>query len=286
MSCDDPFKVHPNKRFVRLIKKLDDTGLLRLEQHRDCHQVVFQDEASFLEVLRYLFILYATPTTEEAVGVCRRSNRIATRGSFLSLAVAECSSGAVEEMLYALASPDRDDVYEQAFNALIAVYLGSLAPLKFVWPNTYITELGRDTHELDIFLRTESGIYVMLETTRGFDKGADGIEDTYTWHFKKAVFRKWLVERVYGIACRLCYLTLGSLGEGQADRQALPDVLGYQSGLLSNNGNALIDQIARLEGQDGLLLLELGIDDSQALTMTEIDGVIKDKLLTPLSGII
>ena len=99
------------------------------------------------------------------------------------------------------------------FNSLIAVYIATRLCFKFLYPNTYIVELGKDTHEIDIFggaLDNNKTKYLMIESTLGFlRKKIEGeSRDTHMEHFKKAVFKKWAIEKIFNVDVSLIYISV------------------------------------------------------------------------------
>ena len=211
---------------------------------------------------------------------------VAKTGRNLNLALTDEVSEKASGILDILITDEADVVYEYSLNALIAVYIGSIKPLDFIYPNTYITELGRDTHEFDIILGTPDKKCAIVETTRGFDKKIDEIDETYTWHFKKALFRKWMLEKLYGIECKLCYITLKNLVRLEADITIQTDeTLSSEIQNIDESGNLLIATVLEYE-QDSVKILELEEYFKNALTMQEIDKVLQEQLIEKLGDVL
>ena len=281
-----PFTLHRNTRFERLIRDLEQAQVISLQAHGDARQVVISDFEAFQEILRYVFILYATPSKERQItvwGNCQ-PRRLAMRGLRLNLALTECVSDKTDRILGSFAVGEDEKAYEESFNALIAVYLGSLKPLKCIYPNSCIVELGRGSHEMDVVLLDEEQKCVVVETTLGFDKELDGVDESYSWHFKKAMFRKWLVERVFGVDCKLCYLTLQNLAVQRTVPQDPPKELSKEFQGAGDGAALLIDRIRESEGEDRLKIIEFGIDSAAALTLAEIDIMLQSSLLNQLKA--
>ena len=111
---------------------------------------------------------------------------------------------------------------EEFFNSLVALYLSSFHYFDFIFPNTYITEF-KNTHEIDIFgsVLSEDGKswkYLMVETTTGAFNELNTLQNdfeysnmSHNWHFKKSIFRKWAIEKLYDIEVGLVYVTLKDL---------------------------------------------------------------------------
>jgi len=112
---------------------------------------------------------------------------------------------------------------EEFLNSLIAIYMASYFCFEFLYPNTYIVNLSKKkkTHELDIIgcvINNENKKrYIMVETTLGYFKkrNKDGNfaydEDSHNMHFKKAIFKKWAIEKIFGIEVGLLYLSIREL---------------------------------------------------------------------------
>jgi len=201
---DWPFGVHQNDRFLKLVQKLAELKIVELEESGNSKRLKLLEPNTLLEVFRTVFFLYASPARKTyGIGFCKTTNRLIIKGDCIDFAFINPGTDKAKQILSILITKEDDFIYESAFNALISVYPGTLEYLDMIFPNTYITELGKKTHEFDILLGTHDKKCIVVETTRGFDKETDKIDETYTWHFKKALFRKWMIEKIYNVECRL-----------------------------------------------------------------------------------
>lgn len=149
MSDTWGFTVHRNERFHRLIPQLSQAGITELlRPSNNTYQLKINDTTSFLEIFKIVFLLYVTP---HETHIKMKNGKIISEGKYINIILIEKISPKAQEVLDALITAEDDPVYEEAFNALLAVYIGSIMPLEIIYPNTYIIELGRHTHEFDIF---------------------------------------------------------------------------------------------------------------------------------------
>lgn len=286
MSVRWPFTVHRDSKFDNLIGQLNQRNILSLHRERGAMRLTIEEPTIFLEILRTIFILYATPNENSILFSKERKRLITKTGRYLNFALTDEVSEKARTILALLITSEADVVYEYSFNALIAVYLGSIKPLNFIYPNSYITELGRDTHEFDVILGTPDQKCVIIETTRGFDKKVDEIDETYTWHFKKALFRKWMLENLYGVECKLCYITLKNLVRLEADITIQTDeTLSSEIQNSDDSDNPLIAKILEHE-QDRVEILALEDSFKNALTIQEIDKVLQEQLIEKLGDVL
>jgi hypothetical protein len=284
MSGRWPFTVHRDSKFDKLIGQLNQLKIVSFHREGGAIRLTIEEPTIFLEILRTIFILYATPNENSILFSQERKRLIAKTGRYLNLALTDEVSEKARTILNLLITDEADVVYEYSFNALIAVYLGSIKPLDFIYPNTYITELGRDTHEFDVILGSPDKKCAIVETTRGFDKKVDEIDETYTWHFKKALFRKWMLEKLYGVECKLCYITLKNLVRLEADITIDTDeTLSSGIQIIDESYNPLIAKVLEHE-QDRVEILELEDSFKNALTIQEIDKVLQEKLIEKLGN--
>ena len=284
MSAQWRFSVHRSSNFQKLIDKLQDLGIVTVEPDgSNANQIRILQPSVLGEAFRTIFILYATPN-ESHICFSKNDRRLVTSGKYINLSLTESVSENSNELLDVLITGEGDKVIEAGFNALLAVYLGSICPLDFIYPNTYIADLGRHTHEFDIFLGTQDKSCMIVETTRGFDKEIDAIEETYLWHFKKALFRKWTIEKLYGIDCRLCYITLKNLLKEPIVVDELPTELSNEARLITNTSNPLIEEIRQQEG-DQLHILEVEDLFTGALIIREIDIRLEDEFVKRLTNV-
>jgi len=281
MNNEWTFTIHKNTRFIKLIKKLEGLGILSLENSKK--KLVLKESDIFFNLFNIVFYLYANPSQQKNIGFCKTTNRLIIKGECIDFAFLNNKSEKAKELFNILITNEDDQNYENAFNALIAIYLGTLAQLMFIYPNTYIIELGRKTHEIDIILGTEDKKCIIVETTRGFDKESDKIEETYMWHFKKALFRKWMIEKIYNIECRLCYITLKGLTDF-VQAEPLPEELSAEIQDNLYEKNPLLDKLREYE-KDKLLILNLGTSLKKSFNEQELSNLLKTELIDKLSDL-
>jgi hypothetical protein len=278
MSGEWPFTVHQNANFHTLITKLTNLEVIVLEtQNHACHLSI-KDSATLLEVFRNIFFLYASPN--EPTRFCKKNQMVITRGEYFDFFPLGETSEKAREILNTMITGEANFYdYENGFNAMIAVYLGRLQPLDFIYPNTYIVELGKKTHEFDILLGTQNKKCVIIETTLGFNKEIDGVDESYTWHFKKALFRKWMVEKLYQVECVLYYITLKAFNRlAGVSTPPIPDTLSENFSNLSESSNLLIEKLLEHEG-DAVQILDLGKHFEKALNIKKIDNILQKELI-------
>lgn len=280
-----PFTVHKDDKFDPLLKKLQSLDILDLSSSNedDTKQIHIKDAEILFEVFRTIFVLYATPN-ERHISFTKQVKRLTSKGEFLNLSLIDNVSVKANELLATLITKEGDDVYEASFKALLAVYLGSLRPLDFIYPNTYISELGRDTHEIDILLGWQNKECLMIETTRGFDKQTDKIDETYLWYFKKSLFRKWILEKLYSVQCTLSYITLKSLGQQPKRSPNFSGQLLDESQSTLDSPNQLIEKILQHEGET-IHLINLEEHFKRSLTIEEIGYRLKEEVLEKLANL-
>jgi hypothetical protein len=280
MSDSWPFTVHKNDRFPKLIDQLCKVGIAEVMKPSDkTTQLKLKDIESFLEIFKIVFLLYATPNDKH---IKFKNGTLVIKGQFIELALMNCISSTSQEILDVLITEDDDPVYEEAFNALIAVYIGSLKPLEFIFPNTYIIQLGKHTHEFDIFCGFQYPNCIAIETTRGFSKKDDNTEESYAWHFKKAVFRKWMIEKLYSVKCQLWYITLQGQSQKDALQDTLPDELEEEKKTLQSK-NELLKTVLKYE-KDNIQIIDLG-KFRNTLSIQKIGNLLNTNLFDKLAKI-
>lgn len=286
MTVKWSFTVHRDSKFDKLIGQLNQLKIVSLHREVGAIRLSIEEPTIFLEILRTIFSLYATPNENSILFSKERKRLITKTGRYLNFALTDEVSEKAWAILALLITDEADVVYEYIFNALIAVYLGSIKPLDFIYPNTYITELGRDTHEFDVILGTPDKKCAIIETTRGFDKKVDEIDETYTWHFKKALFRKWMLEKLYGVECKLCYITLKKLVRLEANITIHTDeTLSSEIPNIDESYNPLIAKVLAQE-KDRVQIIELEEYFKNALTIQEIDKLLQEELMDKLCQVL
>jgi len=281
MSESWPFKVHENEAFMKFIEKLKEKEIVNLKSDKNkSKQIIITDQKTLLDIFINIFLLYAT-YIEQNINFCTKNQRLVIRGKNINLIVSEASDKA-KEILKILITNEDESVFEYAFNALIAVYVGSIQPLEFIYPNTYIVELGKSTHEMDIILGTSSKKCIIIETTRGFTKENENENESYIQHFKKSIFIKWMIEKLYDIECKLCYITLKELK--QRSTHKLPEALNEETQDINSN-NKLIDKILEHEGEN-IKIIALGKDVKQDLSINEISNLLKKEFIDEIKNIL
>ncbi len=281
MSDTWRFTVHKNERFDKLIPQLCQVGIAELmKSSNTAYQLQLKDTATFLEIFKIVFLLYVTPNEPH---IKLKTGKVITQGKFVNIALTEDISPKAQEVLNVLITAEDDPVYEEAFNALIAVYIGSLMPLEFIFPNTYIIELGRHTHELDIFCGVQYPECIIVETTRGFTKEFDNIRESYAWHFKKAIFRKWMLEKLYHVKCQLWYITLQGQFQGETSPDELPDELKEEQDVIEST-NKLFDAVLDYE-RDGIHIIDLG-EFHNIFSIQRIESLLHTHLLQKIQELL
>lgn len=300
MSKAKPFIVHKNQRFKNLLKKLISLRVVHLldVEGGDVKQIEILKPHVLIDVFRFVFFLYANPTHKQhRIDFCRKTVRLIVRGDFCDYAFIEPETDDAKQIIEALVTKESDEIYEECFNALIAIHLASFKYTSLVFPNTYITDLGNDTHEIDVIMKTQNGLYIIVETTRGFNKDVDGVDESYSWHFKKAVFRKWLIEKFFDVECKLFYLTLKSFGRSSEKSEVATELANELSQLDSDNnpehldgsdrsltGNKLIDVL--LEKDPNIRLLDLGRSLGQSLDADQLANLLQNQLIDKLQSLL
>ena len=275
------FTVHRNTEFDRLIDNLINTGVIDLGKIDSAYKVEIQKVDVFYEIFSIIFLQYSTPDISNIV-LSKETQQIILKGDNIGYILEDISSEALE-ILTILITKEDDADYENAFNALICVCLGSIKPCKFIFPNTYITELGRDTHEFDVFACTNEDKYIIVESTRGFDKKVDNIDESYTWHFKKAVFRKWMVEKIYSIECKLVYISLKEVLSGSSSKPSLPEELNEEAAILDESrDNELISKLLQVEGNN-ISIIDFNENTLMSLNKEKIINSVYNEIYKKLS---
>jgi hypothetical protein len=275
------FSIHRNDRFRKLTDKLMELGICTFEKHDNgSKKIICKDETTLSQIFQIIFLLYATPN-EPFISIDSDKSAVMLKGQFINFSVINKVSDNAKAILEILLSKEDDATYEEAFNSLLCIYIGMMTPLKVIYPNTYVVDLGDKSHEIDIMFQTSDNSYFMIETTRGFAKDKEKIEDTYSWHFKKAVFRKWLLEKFYPeINCKLCYLTLQTT-ENLTEKptsNAVPSVLQEE---INETQNVNLSQ--KIIEQEGGNILFLSLNRlTQSLALDELESLLHEELLEKL----
>ena len=135
-----------------------------------------------------------------------------------------------------------------------------------------------------VFACTNEDKYIIVESTRGFDKKVDNIDESYTWHFKKAVFRKWMVEKIYSIECRLVYISLKELASGSSSKPSLPKELDEEATILDESReNELISKLLQVEG-DNISIIDFNKNILMSLNKEKIINSVYNKIYQKLSN--
>ena len=286
MTNRSKFTLHRQEIFLKTVQELDNYGIIEKQKLNNAYKISIKRSKVLLEILAIIFVLYVTPRDD--IYFDSKTKRLIFRSQFMKMSLTEDISENAANIVETLVVKEDEQTYELLFNSLLAIYLGSLEYLKVIFPNTYITELGRKTHELDICLETQHGKYAIVETTRGFDKEADRLEtETYSWHFKKSIFRKWMIDKLYQTECLLCYITLKNLDSGENRERKLPDELSEETkDLESSEGskNLLKEKILAFE-KNTIKIVELEDYLQSALTFEEIKKVLQKNLIDKLTKI-
>jgi len=279
-----PFTVHENTQFVRLIEVLNKISVVSLSKIGSALKIEFRKIDVFYDVFSIIFLKYATPDIDNIL-LCKESQQIVLKGKNIGYVLEEISNDTLE-VLKILITKEDDADYENAFNSLICVLLGSIKPCKFIFPNTYIIELGRDTHEFDIFACTNEDKYIIVESTRGFDKKLDNIDETYAWHFKKALFRKWMIEKIYNIDCKLIYLSLKANLFRSSSNLSLSEEFNQEANSLNESqDNALISKLLQVEDKN-ISIIDFPEDILMSLNKEKIIASVYNKIYQNLLAVI
>lgn len=290
MTSKLPFEAQRNDEFHRLLDKLENQNIIQLRSVGSKKIADITDKDTLLEILAGVFISYAMPSNDNPVGFCQVSNRLVANGKFLNLALSNTISKKASGIITYLIESANDTECEAGFNALISIYLGSMAEMIFIYPNTSIKELGgSDTHELDIFLCLNSTKCVLIETTRGFDKEIDKIEVNYAQHLKKAIFHKWAIEHVFKMEVCLCYITLADHTVYHPEISPSPMLPELQKEIVEakqkQTGDGLFNRIVDCE-KGGVEIISLASSFKNAVSLNEIKGILENDLLRRLKTII
>jgi len=301
-----PFTAHKSTQFDKLIEILKKTNVISLTKIDSAHKIKFEKIDVFHEVFSIIFLKYSTPYLNNIL-LCKANKQIILKGEnieytpertsndvleFLKIlmtkvgyAFEEISNDALEVLKILITKEDAAN-YENAFNSLICVLLGSIKPCKFIYPNTYIIELGKDTHEFDVLACTNENKYIVIESTRGFDKKLDNIDETYTWHFKKALFRKWMVEKIYNIDCKLIYLSLKDNLSVSSSKLPIPEGLNQEANSLNESqDNSLISKLLQLENPN-ISIIDFSEDLLMSLNKEKIITSVYNKIYQNLLAVI
>jgi hypothetical protein len=172
------YTIHQNDRFHKLVKKLKNLGICEFQSgENNTRKIICKDPDTLSQIFQIIFLLYATPN-EHWIAMDADKSSVTLKGQFMNLSLFERVSVPAKQVLEILLSREEDAAYEEAFNSLLCIYIGMITPLKVIYPNTYVIELGEKSHEIDIYFETSDNHCFMIETTRGFTKDKDKIDDT------------------------------------------------------------------------------------------------------------
>jgi len=222
-GLNHPFSVHQNDRFIKLCEYFGSKGLISfVDGNQKGRKMRFEKEGEdvVLELMYFSLLAHGGFTFDsQKLGI-----KLPGRGIHICINP-DKSKPYIEDLL----SNDREmfaNHAEELFNSSIALYLGSLFLFEFLFPNTYIVALGRKTHELDLFgcINHEGERkYLLIETTIGYfkkftDEGKEVYDrDSHNWHFKKAIFKKWTLEKIFSVDINLIYVTVRELNSLRDD---------------------------------------------------------------------
>jgi hypothetical protein len=264
----------------KFVLKLQELNICTLQPHKGGKAMIqIQQPKVLAEIFKVIFILYVTPY-ESSIQISVDKDSVHYTGNFVKLAIFEQLSPATKAVLEILLIKDDDAVYEYAFNSLLCVYIGSLLPLKIIYPNTYIVDLGDKSHEIDIFFASNDKNAFLIETTRGFAKEKENVLDTHSWHFKKAVFRKWMIEKFYGLDCKLCYLTLRSLESTHLlQKNTIDNTLEDLELPIINKKNIVTEVLQREKGSIKVITMAI---ERNPIDINKMDDILENMILKPL----
>ncbi|MEQ9486200.1 hypothetical protein [Coleofasciculus sp. F4-SAH-05] len=160
-----PFTVHRNTEFDRLIDNLINTGVIDLVKIDSAYKIEINKIDVFYEIFTIIFLQYSTPDISNIL-LSKETQQIILNGNNIGYILEDISSEALE-ILTILITKEDDADYENAFNALICVCLGSIKPCKLIFPNTYtaFSMLVRYI-ENKTFALTEANLVLLLYLTR------------------------------------------------------------------------------------------------------------------------
>lgn len=204
----DPFSVHKNNNFQKLLHLLEKEGVISSTSCNDGigQRTTIEKFQVFSELLYFSMLIH-----DYGVEKVKDGGLLVSDGRNIGICIHPILSGKILNNL--VDSGEEIVASDGLFNSLIAVYIATRLCFKFLYPNTYIVELGKNTHEIDIFggvLNNNKTKYLMIESTLGFlrkkKEGESG--DSHMEHFKKAVFRKWTVEKIFNVDVSLIYISV------------------------------------------------------------------------------
>jgi hypothetical protein len=259
-----PFTIHQDGRFKKLLKKLESLNIIEIMTKGDSKKITIIERQTLIKIFACIFILYTFPQTQEkplqAISYCKRKGKLISKGGFFNISYTNKLPNKVCQILDILVTDEGDGAIEHAFNALLSVFIASNFFLNFIFPNTYIVELGRKTHEIDICLGKDPQTCIIFETTRGFNKEADEIDESYSWHLKKALFRKWAIDKLFNTNCILIYITLR---------------------WNQSTAGLLIEEVLKIE-EDTVAIIQLSSIFEDPPTFEEIEKIIEKRLISSI----
>jgi len=214
---NDDFQIRTiSNKFEKLIKILSADNIIDLLTCEIGKKTKIKNLKIFSELL-YFFILF-----HSGYKFNKEKNCLEIQGNGLNITINPTEKDILSKLI-----PNEDIInFEEIINSLIAIYIASIFEekdlwFKFLYPNAYIKELGERTHEIDIIGRIvgkniNKKLYLVIETTLGYFKERNENIDIYditshNWHFKKAIFKKWAIERIFNVEIHLIYLTIRNL---------------------------------------------------------------------------
>ena len=212
-----PFNVHKNNKFKRLIEVLQNQGVIVLKSCSNTgKKIKIKNNHILAELIYFSFLVHSGHLMET-----KEKRLVISSGKGINIYMYPYSSEKILTELITIKEETFLQKPEQLFNAFLAVYIASNFCFDFIYPNTYIVELGKRTHELDIFgcvINKSKPKYLLIETTLGFFK-KEGNEkeitsinkDSHNWHFKKAIMKKWALEKIFDKKIGLVYISIRSL---------------------------------------------------------------------------
>jgi hypothetical protein len=261
------------------------SDICRFEKYENgTRKIICKDENTLSQIFQIVFLLYATPN-ESSIVIDSDKSAVVLKGQFINLCLINKIADKARTVLEILLSKEEDAAYEEAFNSLLCIYIAMITPLKVIYPNTYIVDLGEKSHEIDIIFQTTDNNYFLIETTRGFAKDKEKIDDTYSWHFKKAVFRKWLLEKFYpSVNCKLCYITLqtSEIVLQTSLENNIPSVLAEE--LKETQKINLTQKI--IDKEEGSILLLSLAKLAQPLPLSDLGNLLDQELIQKLNNFI
>lgn len=205
-----PFSVKKRRQFESLWRRLSKQKILSVEDCERGRKVKIVDRNKFLDLTSASVFLLSS--------ISSLKNDMSNLEKFVFLTWNGNVKNDIEFVLKMIPS-EEEALYkrvEELFNSLLALSLAEDFCFHFLYPNAYIEELGGNSHELDIvggYFKGKIPYCLLVEITSGkylkrFSRDVEFFPESALLHFKKTVFKKWIIERKFEIQTKLAYITL------------------------------------------------------------------------------